>query len=321
VAPGLIVVNGREMRGIWDYRGQRVGENRRGRGGSWLDFGRGRLLAEDPEGGLSTYTLPDGRRDAAVMLAFPEGQVTKEILEGPDGLVLVSAKESPFGAAPEVLVEAVRVRDYADKSKQGTLRGIDPLAGIIRDKDGRARTAAARTGPVLATEDGILWCDWRLAPLYEQPVVGTPLALSVDSRGFACLLSDVEGTVWFRIVPPGGPVVAEVELNWSSDVVQTPPLVAADGQIFLTSPDVVMAFSPEGPLLWKQSRNSAAPATITSNGILLLADGDLLYAVSGEGRRRSIWHPPAPLATAAVLAGGKLHAATAESLFVLAPAS
>lgn len=315
-----IVVNGREARGIWDLRGRAVGQLRRGQGTSYLDSTGSRLIADDPEGGLSTFLLPGGQRDAAIVLSAPEGHTTKEVLEGPGVLVFVTAHESPFGAPPDVVLETVRVRDYAAKGQHGILYGLEPLAGILRQGDGRARAAAARTGPVVATRDGILWCDWQLRKLAEHRMPATPVALSVDDQDRACLVSSDEGVTRLQIVPPGGPTAVEVELPWSSDRASVPPIVGSDGHLFLTPDGAVMALSPTGDELWRQDRGSAAPGLLTSNGLLLLADEEL-YALTRDGARRPLWRPPAPLATAAVLAGGLLYVATAEALFELGPAS
>jgi hypothetical protein len=323
VGPDLIVVNGESARGIWDRNGARVGgASRAGGSSSYLDVKGGRLIGEDPDGGLSVFALPGGKREAAISLSAPEDHTTKEVLEGPGGVVvLVTAHESPFGPSPDVVVEAIRIRDYNDTGKHKILYGFDPVGGIVREEDGYGRAAAARGGPVIATRGGILWCDWRLGSLAAYARSATPAALSVDDQDRACMIcEDEDGRVRLLVVPPGGPAALEIELPASFDRMSVPPILGADGSMYLTPRGSVLALAPTGDELWRQERASAAPGLLTSNGLLLLAD-DQLYAVTRDGRRLPLWKPPAPIQTAAVLAGGLLHVATAETLFVLAPSA
>jgi hypothetical protein len=317
VGPEVVVVVGADHWKMFSGKGRRIGEVRRTPGASLLDVDGHRLLAADPGGGVGVFTTGDARRDSSLMLAFPDDHPTMELLDGPGALVLVSVHAPAHGSA-EVVVETVRIRDYANK-KNDILYGIEPLAGILRADDRRIRAAAARTGPVLATRDGVLWCDWQLKPLHEHRFDSVPLALSVDGQDRACLLSSNDGVVRLRIIPPGGPIAVDMRLPWVVAAINGPPIVTPNGQVYLAPRDAVMALSPTGQVVWQQTRSSAAPASVTANGILLLAD-DRLYAVTPDGTRRPIWRPAAPIATRPVLAGGRLHVATENTVYVLEPA-
>lgn len=317
VGDDCIVVNGRAARRLFSPDGQSRGQVRRGSGTCLIDTARGRLLADAPGGGLCTYLVPGGAHEARIALAAPGDLVTVGLIEGPGVLVLVSAHESPIGPPRTAIVQTVRVRDYT-ASKDGIHYGIEPLAGIVRDADGDVRAAAAAAGPVLATSDGVLFCDWQLRPLSEQRFRAQPVALSVDREGRACLLSRHGNAARLHIVPPSGPVLTDIALPWRLPARCAPPLVAADGRVFVVAPDGVVALDPGGAIEWTDARGALAPATVTTNGLLLLCD-DRLVAMGRNGQREPLWQPPAQVTTATVLAGGRLHLATAEALFVLEP--
>ena len=97
-----------------------------------------------------------------------------------------------------------------------------------------------------------------------------------------------------------------------------PPIIAASGHAYLAPPGALLAMSPAGEILWEQMRGPATSASVSLNGILLVADATL-DAVMPDGRHRTLWHPPAPICTAPVLANSLIHLATAESLYVLEP--
>ena len=90
-------------------------------------------------------------------------------------------KRSHLGEPPSAFIETFRVNDWRAKSELNILQGLTPLAGLVRVKDGSATFAAAPKGPVLATANGILWCDWLLNPLVERAWETTPQAVSVGN--------------------------------------------------------------------------------------------------------------------------------------------
>ena len=320
VGGGAVVVGGKTSRGFWTWDGKPRGFVRRALGGAFIDVDGRRMLADDSESGLSTYLLPDGRRDARIMLALPSHHVTRTVLQGPGLLAVLSVADTPFGPRPNAVVEVVRVRDWGEKGTLNIHYGLDPLAGIIREVDGKVRAAAAASGPVLATPGGIRWCDWRLQTLAEVALDVTPRALSVDEGGRAHLLCDRAGDAHLLIALAGGRSPVDVPLPWPVDATFVPPLVGLGGTIFLTPPGQVWALEPDGRLRWSQARAAGTPAgSVAANGLLLASD-DLLYAITAAGDRHPLWQPPAPLVTPPVLAGGRIHVASADKLYVLEPA-
>ena len=318
IGTDVIVASGRASIGVWRKDGVPVAQVPRVPGTCFLDLAGQHLLTSAEGGGVMARSLPDTNRSAQILLAFPSGHKTKEIVQGPGALVILSVRESIFGPSPQAVVEAVRIKDYANRGPTGILYGIEPLAGIIRDLDSDVELAAGKNGPLCATPDGITWYDWQLRKSIDFQIDSNPIALSADSEGRAYLVHDRDGACTLSIVPRGGPVQAEVTLPWDASL-PTPPVVSSSGYVFLTPPGQVLAVDPTGRILWHRERSSRCAGTVTSNGLLLLPD-DGLCAVTIEGDRFPLWRLSEPAMTPPILAQGKLHVATASKLYVLQPA-
>ena len=281
---------------------------------AFIDLAGDRLLV-DATGGLAAYTL-DAKREAAIFLSFSDPGTSKEILQGPDVLAFLSI-DAPPHSSPRAEVLSLRVRDYA-RIKNGVLYGLEPLAGITRSDDADVRAAAGRTGPVVATSAGVLWCDWQLRPLHETLVSGIPLAISVDDQERAYVLVSAGFETRLRIIPPGGQPIVDLALPSNAYNASGPPIIASTGQVYLTPPHALLAISPDGKILWEQTRSSTARGSVSANGLVLIA-ADTLDAVTAEGRHRTLWQAPAPIVAGPVLADDRIYLASADTLYALRP--
>ena len=315
VADGRVIVNGIRQRGFWSDDGKSIGFIQREAGAAFIDVPGKRLLANDASSGVAVVSL-DARQESSMVAAAPgEGRATA-ILQGPGALVIVTTHETPHGGAHTV-VETLRVRDYTN-IKNGTLYGIEPLAGITAEEDTAVVAAAGAKGPVLATRGGIDRRDWQLRPLGDHALAARPLALSVDEHDRAYLLSDDGGWTHLRVFPPSGEPIFDLQLSPDDAPFTQAPLVAPSGQIYVVSPKAILAVSPQGQILWRQERILPSPATLSGNGLLLIGSTSL-DAVTPDGRHIILWHPPAPIATPPVLANDRIYVATTEELYALRP--
>ena len=320
VGGGFLVVNGEKARGVFGLDGQVGGWMKRGGGAGFLDGDRRTLLAEADEGGLCTFTLPDGTRDAFVMLGRPDLTFSREAIQGPAVIAMLSVKRSHLGEPPSAMVETFRVNDWRAKSDLEIFEGFTPLSGIVRVKDGSAIFAAAPTGPVLATSDGIRWCDWLLRPLAERAWETQAQAISVSDDGCARVTCTDGFTCQLRVLPPDEMPIRAIDLPWQGDANWTPPLVRPDGGTILTPRGHAWSLDPDLQLRWSARRDEDEPmGTLSSNGILLLSGAEL-YAFTADGKRHVLWLPPARLMTPPILASGRIYVASADSLFALEPA-
>jgi hypothetical protein len=320
VGGGRVVVNGAKSYGLWDAAtGQPVGAVPRGLGASFIDVDGGRFLV-GTSGGVDVYDL-DGGRESTMMLSAPELSVTREILQGPGALVLVSSHAPPHGREGAV-VESVRVRDYT-ATKNDTLYGVEPLGGITCEDQASVVAAAGAAGPVLAMPGRLDWRDWQLHPQSVTDLTADPIAISVDERDHAHVLLDDAGVPHLLVVPRGQAALFDLTLPAEAGPFKRPPLVAPSGQITLASPNAIVAVSPAGTVLWRQPRvlsaGPAVPATLSANGLVVLG-GETLDAVMEDGRHLTLVRPPTAIVTPPVLANGWIFAATTEEVFALSPA-
>lgn len=316
VADGRVIVNGIRQRGFWSDDGKSIGFIQREPGAAFIDVAGRRLLTNDASSGMAVTSL-DARHESSMVAAAPgEGRATA-ILQGPGALVIVTTHETPHGGARTV-VETLRVRDYTN-TKNGTLYGIEPLAGITAEEDTSVVAAAGAKGPLLATPSGLDRRDWQLRPLGEHPLAARPLALSVDEHDRAYLLSDNGGWTHLQVfAPSGASSLFDLQLSPDDAPFKQAPLIAPNGQIYVVSPKAIIAVSPEGQILWRQERLLPSPTTMSGNGLLLVGSTSL-DAVTPDGRHIILWQPPAPIATPPVLANDRLYVATGEDLYVLRP--
>jgi hypothetical protein len=312
VGAGRIVVAGADRYGMWSDSGSEIGFIMRSLGGAWLDVAKQRLLVDD-ENGITIYTL-DAKRESSLPLVAPSDGVTREVIAGPGALVLLTIDAPPHGTPKAVVETRAEIRDYS-RVKNSTLYGVEPLAGVQRDDDARVLAAAGPSGPVLATSAGLEWRDWQLNPLQQVPLAGRPIALAVDDQNQAYLLSiDVDEPHLHRIPGLGG-IGFDQKLAGAQGP-YTSLLVAANGQIYVRTPQGVLAFAADGKALWRSDRKG--PAALSANGVLMVS-GETLDAITSDGQPLTIWNPPMPLVTPPVLANGHIIVASSEQLYVLEP--
>jgi len=323
VGGGLVVVNGERARGVFHVDDGRAGGRiPQGGGAGFLDGARRTLLAEASEGGLSTFVLPEGTRDAFVMLARPQPAYSREVLSGPGGvLAMLSVKRSHLGEPPGAFIETFQVADWRAKNELDIAEGLTPLAGLVRVQDGSATFALAPSGPVLVAPEGVRWCDWLLRPLAERAWQTQVQAVSTgdDARVRVACTDGHSCELW--LVSPGEAPVQRVSLPWAPEHNWTPPLIAPDGGTILTPSGHVWSVDALGQRRWSAQRDEGEPmGTLSSNGLVLLAGSELCALTAGEGARHVLWKPAERLTTPPILAGGRIYVASSDQLFALEPA-
>jgi hypothetical protein len=149
-------------------------------------------------------------------------------------------------------------------------------------------------------------------------MTGAPDAISVDDQERAHVLVTDNFQTRLRIIPPGGKPIVDLALPDSEYRFSGPPIIASSGQVYLTPPRALMAISPDGKILWDETRPSVARGSVSANGLVLVAT-DTVDAVTAEGRHLKLWRPPAPILAGPVLAGDRIYVASAEKLYALQP--
>jgi hypothetical protein len=313
---GCVVAQGAARCAVWSTQGQAQGTLPVRTPAAWLDASGPRLLMDGSEGGLRAFRLPSGTLDCAIMLAMPSGKDTGQVLPGPDGILLVLNLNRSQRGRDEAVVEMVRTRDWSHV-ENGILYGLDPVAGVIREGDWLVDAALAKTGPVLVTAEAIVWCDWQLRVLAEQPHALKPAVVSVDGSGRAFVLgTDEQRECHLLVAAPqrGAPIDHPVPQADGYDA--QPPLLLPDGCSYFLMPGEILALDAAGAVAWRKPCGPAPRGTLAANHLLLLADGGL-SAVDRTGDTTLMWTPPDPLATPPLLVGGQVYVATAQELFAL----
>jgi sugar lactone lactonase YvrE len=171
---------------------------------------------------------------------------------------------------------------------------------------------------VLATVDGVEWRDWQLKSLQSLETDGNPLALAVDEREQAYLLLSRSGIGHLQVLSPAGKTLVELDLPPEDGPFAAPLLVAKSGQIYVTSESKVLAISAAAKILWRADITHPRALSLSANGLLLVG-GDTLDALTAEGKRITLFRPPAPIVTPPVLANDHIYVATGERLYALTP--
>lgn len=313
---GCVVVQSPSERAAWSTQGQRQGSLPMRTPAAWLDTTGPRILLDASNGGLHSFPLPSGTGDCAIMLAMPSGKDTGQVLPGPDGVVLVLNLNRTQSGRDEAVVEMVRMRDWS-QVRNGIFYGLDPVAGVLRDGDWLVDAAMAKTGPVLVTTEAIVWCDWQLRALAQQPHALKPTAMSVDGAGRAFVVGrDEQLETHLLVAAPKGGAPLDYPVPSANGFAVQPPLVLPDGASYFLMPGEILALDATGAIAWRKPCGPAPRGTLTANHLLLLADGGL-SVVDRTGDTTSLWTPPDPLAIPPVLAGGHIYVATAQELFAL----
>jgi hypothetical protein len=316
---GFVVVQGTSRRAVWNTQGQPIATIPLRTRAAWLDTSGPRLLMDGSEGGLRSFRLPSGEVECSIMLAMQTGKNTGKVLPGPDGILLVLNQNRTQNGPDEAVVEVVRVRDWGN-IKNGILYGLEPVAGVIREGDWLLDAAMAKTGPVLVTASAIVWCDWQLRALAEQPHALKPMVVSVDGSSRAYVVgTDDQLETHLLVATPSGAAPIDHPVPKADGFDPQPPLVFPDGSSYFLMPGELLALDASGAVRWRKPCGRSPRGTLTANQLLLLSD-EKLHVVDQTGEASLLWTPPAPLLTPPVLASGQIYVATADELFVLAGA-
>ncbi len=153
----------------------------------------------------------------------------------------------------------------------------------------------------------------------------TPVALSVDEAGYMYLIVETGGRKAYWVVSPDGKRVIQAPLAPEHQGVGLPPVVAHNHQSYLLAGNTVLAYSPEGKLLWQHPFSGlVAGASVTADDKLLVSAGsELMILDAGNQLIGRHQFPGEQLTTAPVLTrpGGhdELLVATNAHVYSLVP--
>ncbi len=155
---------------------------------------------------------------------------------------------------------------------------------------------AAASNYLVVAESGL-----NVSAVYEADF--KPVSLSVDESGFMHMIVESGGRKAFWVVMPDGRRIVQAALADEHQSVSLPPVLAFHHQTFLLTRSAVLAFSPEGSLMWqRQMAGDIAGASVTQDDKLLVAAGSELTILDAAGHQLGVHHfPGEQLTTAPVL--------------------
>lgn len=321
-----IVVEGAGPWRLFDFELRPLAQGFSVAGCTTLDSAGGRVLFTDELALMRSARLSDGGGDRAVPLAFGR-EFRRTFVSARGSRLLAAGTERTINPheAHEPDTVAVEVRELGDPvvADDDGLVMTSQTVGSLERKSAALVLAAALHGDTLlaALENRFLIAGPDLKVLAEFAGAFLPAHLSVDDLGRAHVLVTDEGGPRLWVLTAQGERTLSAGLP-VADVRSTlgPPVIGFDRRIFVTTPDVVLAYSPEGRKLWEhRPTGRIAGATVTTDDQLLVAAGNELSALDAEGRRRVLAEfPGESLRTAPVLsAGGDLLVATDAALYRL----
>lgn len=125
--------------------------------------------------------------------------------------------------------------------------------------------------------------EFNVEAVYEAEF--KPISIAVDESGYIYLIVETGGRRAYWVITPDGKRIVAVNLGDEHQSVGLPPIVAHNHQTYLLTRSSVIAFSPEGKLIWEhQAAGDVAGASITQDDKLLIAAGAELIILDSSNR-------------------------------------
>jgi hypothetical protein len=278
----VIDANGRHLRTITGLQGD------------WaLDVPHAMLLGRTVDAELAAWSLDEPEREPILVLnRLSEREL--DVLRFVDGALLVVTRpiKTLRGPPPDVLVDMLKITDYADVSRWRTLRSCTRVAEVICSGIDRVILGFDPAGLILAHERELWWCDWYLrgrAQLDPGPAV-LPLLIASRGDGSSWMLTEREGRTELWHIAVGR---CEQAFVISQQLVDAQALLVTpnDAAVLVGSSEVA-CFDAEGALRWTFSRFGAATGLIDARGVALYSDGGALICTNPDGSRSTVWMAP-----------------------------
>jgi hypothetical protein len=224
------------------------------------------------------------------------------------------------GPPPSLLAATIEIASWDEVSPFGTLRSATEIAITVAHDTTHAAMGIEPAGPILATDDHIVWMDWSLEPRAELAIAGHPLVVTPRSDGRAWMLALRDGEPELRVLAPGS---CELTLPVHVAFIDAERLlVAPDDAVIVVAPSRIQCFDAQGTFRWKFARDGAARALVDADGTVLFTHGATVIAADPSGQCHPVWTAPTGTARlgALTLAGDELLVSAGPDVFALARA-
>lgn len=319
-----IVVQARQRFSVHDTRGKLLRAVARVAGEVVIDPDARQIFYSDPKGFLGVARLDDGALEWLVEVEFGGGY-SRTLLwrHGRElGVHGFAQPQMTHGTAPAPDHTVLEVIDLGDPVVADGVKFVTSSRKLAGMSSHVVPLLVAGSGSelVLAAPGRVYRLDARLELEGDLEGDFTPVAMSLDERGHAHLVVQAKGTSALWVLDPSTGE-RSVSAPLPAEPTTIPPLVGWDHRTYVLLQTGVVAIEPDGREAWTVS-TAAAPvgATITRNGLLLVAVGSQVLLVEADGRSRVAIDVGEPLATAPVLVSDReLLVASAGQLVSAAP--
>jgi hypothetical protein len=291
----------------------------RGKSGPWaMDLRGPMLLGSSSDGEPSAWSLRDPSAPPILWSTRSSGRHLCD-LRMLDDLLLATAVEPQRlgGPPPSAFVAVIRISDWRDVSRWGTLRGTTRVAERVAWNVTHVVLGVEPAGPILATNDHVCWTDWSLQPRAELELEGHPLLASPRSDARSWMLALRNDEPELRIVAPGR-CEAQFPVHDAFRHAERLLVTPDDGAI-LVAPTRIQSFDAHGGFRWKFARQGAPRALVDTTGTVLFTHGSAVIAAAPDGTCRALWTAPPPASSLGPLTviGDALLVASGPDLFAV----
>jgi hypothetical protein len=179
-----------------------------------------------------------------------------------------------------------------ETSLTGYLEVLRPDGEQIAFRDlenARIRVAMHNDFIIAARPGAVDYLDYSLQSQRRITFAMLPQAISLDETGRAYVLALIDGRQQLAILTAAGEVsLTPMPVGFTA--YHRPPVVGLDHRVYLLGAGRV--FSPGTPTWSYETPARLAGATVTADGLLLLAAGDAVLALDNKGAARPIARTP-----------------------------
>jgi len=319
-----IVVQAEQRFSLHDRSGKLLRAVSRVAGDVVIDPDARQVLYSDPKGFLGVARLDDGALELLVEVQFGAGYSRTVLWRkgrelGVHGFSQPQMTHGPAATPDHTVIEVIDLGDPVVADDFKFVTSSRKLAGMSSHVL-PLLVAASEGDVVMAVPGRVYRADTRLKVVDDLTDDFVPVALSLDEVGLVHLVVQAKDkpALWILDVAAGE---RHVSAPLPGDPTGTPALVGWDHRAYVMLRTGVVAIEPDGRPAWTVATSEApVGATITRNGVLVVAVGSQVLEIEPDGRSRVALDAGDPLATAPVLVSDReLLVASPTRLFSAAP--
>jgi hypothetical protein len=307
---------------LFDLSGEKVADGRTGSSPMVLDVAHGLFYFVNTNGFLAAHKLVDGSEEFYLNPAAP-GQAWPFIARQGNRIYDLSVElPQPWRPMDVPLNAVLEHQDLAEEMKINRLKVVSNLVSLesLEIATGTIQVAMHGDDVIFAIPGRVVLSSGDLQPRAGLDGDFVPRFISIDESGRIHLIVRTGEHTALWVLTPAGQRTASITFKPEYGAPLAPPIIGYDHRIFLLHSGLT-AFDAYGDLLWERwPRGRVVGGGITTDGQLLITDGDLA-AYDPQGERRILFALPGVsfITPPAMSASGEIFVASSDSVYCLAP--